>query len=143
MAHPIRFIKSLFNCVIPKISRLFDCHHIQLILQLLYVVCFQPLKHYYKEAVDNAVRVGDVEFKRVKFLAYVQSIRKQPFKKSTVFSSFRKTGLIPLNRQIVLDRLPPPATNTTSDSAQPPVTLPHRTIQEMRIFIPTTVRDLT
>lgn len=79
----------------------------------------------------------------MEFLAHIQSIRKQTFKMSTVLSSFCKTGLIPFNPQVVLDRLPPPATKTTSDLAQPPVNRPHCTTQEMRSLTPTTVRDLT
>ncbi len=140
MTNPVMFMKSLFDCVIPKTSCLFDCRHIQLIFYSL--CCFQPLKHYYAEAVDNAVQTGDMEFIRVEFLAHIQSIRKQTFKKSTVLSSFRKTGLIPFDPQVVLDRLPLPATNTTSDSAQPPVSPPHCTTQEMRIFTPITVCGL-
>ena len=101
------------------------------LLKPLDVVCFQPLKHYHTEAVDNAVRTGDMEFTRVEFSAHIQSIRKQIFKKSTALSSFGKTGLIPFDPQFVLDRLPPPATNTTSDSAQSSVTPPHRTTQEI------------
>lgn len=92
--------------------------------------------------MDHAVRTGDVEFTRVEFLAHIQSIRKQAFKKSTVLSSFCKTGLIPFNPQVVLDKLPPLTINTTSDSAQPSVTPPHRTTQEMRSLTPITIRDL-
>ncbi len=112
------------------------------LLQPLDIVCFQPLKNYHAEAVDNAVRTGDMEFTLVEFLAHIQSIRKQTFKKSTVLSSFRKTGLIPFDPQVVLDRFPPPATNTTSDSAKPPVPPPHYTNQEMRTFTPITVCNL-
>ena len=75
-------------------------------------------------------------------MAHIQSILKQAFKNSIVISSFRKTGLIPFNPQVVLDKLPPPTTNTISDSTQPPVTPPHRTTQEMRSLTPITVRDL-
>ena len=92
--------------------------------------------------MDNVVRTGDVEFRRVEFLAHIQSIRKQAFKKSTVLSSFRKTGLIPFNPQVVFDKLLLLTTNTTSDSAQPPVIPPHRTTQEMQSLTPITVRDL-
>ena len=35
------------------------------LLQPLDVVCFQPLKHYHAEAVDNVVQTGDVEFTRI------------------------------------------------------------------------------
>lgn len=90
MVHPITFIKSLFNCVIPKISRLFDCRHIQLILQVLYIVCFQPLKHYYTKAVDNAVKMGDVQFKRVKFGLMFSQFGSNPLKSRRYFHLFAK-----------------------------------------------------
>ncbi len=69
--------------------------HTTHLLQPLDVVCFQPLKHYYAEAVDNAVQTRDVEFTRVEFLAHIQSIRKQAFKKLTILSSFRKGASFP------------------------------------------------
>ena len=39
------------------------------LLQPLDVDCFQPLKHYYSEAIDSAVRTGDTEFSKTEFLA--------------------------------------------------------------------------
>ena len=37
--------------------------------QPLDVGVFQPMKHYHAEAVDNAIRLGDVDFNRLDFLA--------------------------------------------------------------------------
>ena len=42
--------------------------HITHLLQPLDVVCFQPLKHYHAQAVDNVVQTGDAEFTHVKIL---------------------------------------------------------------------------
>ena len=85
-----------------------------------------------------------MEFTRVEFLALIQSIRKQTFKKSRVLSSFRKTGLISFNPQVVLDRLPLLTTNTTSDFNTTSC-YPHLIVQLRRcdLLTPTTVRDLT
>lgn len=69
------------------------------------MVCFQPLKHYHVEAIDAAVRSGDAEFSKVEFLARITTIRKQAFKKNTILSSFRKTGLIPYNPSVGLNKL--------------------------------------
>jgi DDE superfamily endonuclease len=74
-------------------------------LQPLDVVCFQPLKHYHAEAVDAAVRTGDMKFSKIEFLAALTNIRKQAFKKSTILSAFRKTGIIPFDPQQVIGPL--------------------------------------
>ena len=79
--------------------------HTTHLLQPLDVVCFQPLKHYHAEAIDAAVRSRDAEFSKVEFLARITTIRKQAFKKNTILSSFRKTGLIPYNPSVVLNKL--------------------------------------
>ena len=75
------------------------------LLQPLDVVCFQPLKHYHAEAIDAAVRSRDAEFSKVEFLARITTIRKQAFKKNTILSSFRKTGLIPDDPSVVFNKL--------------------------------------
>ena len=92
--------------------------------------------------MDNAVQTGDIKFTRIEFLAYIQSIWKQAFKKLIVLSSFCKTGLTSLNPQKVFNKLPPPPTNTISDSTQLPVTLFYCTTQEMRSHILITIYDL-
>jgi DDE superfamily endonuclease len=43
--------------------------HTTHLLQPLDVCCFQPLKHYHAEAIDDAVRSGDTTFTRIEFLA--------------------------------------------------------------------------
>jgi len=73
--------------------------------QSLDVVVFQPSKHYHAEAVDNATRTGCSDFNKFEFLAAITLIRQQAFKPSTIISAFRKTGLIPYNPEIVLERL--------------------------------------
>ena len=76
--------------------------HLTHLLQPLDVVIFQPYKHYHAEAIDQAVRLSDAEFNKAEFLAAFQSFRAKAFKKSTLQSSFRKTGLIPYNPEVVL-----------------------------------------
>jgi hypothetical protein len=66
-------------------------HH----LQPLDVVVFQPYKHYYAEAIDEATRLGCSNFNETEFLTSISSIRAKTFKKSTILSAFEKTGLIP------------------------------------------------
>jgi hypothetical protein len=75
------------------------------LLQPLDVVVFQPLKHYHTEAVEGATRTGCSDFNKLEFLSAIASIRRQAFKRTTILSSFRRTGLIPYNPEIVLARL--------------------------------------
>ena len=69
------------------------------------MVCFQPLKHYHSEIIDQAVRSGDTQFTRAEFLAAFDRIRMQAFKPDTIKSAFRKTGLFPFNPNEVMHTL--------------------------------------
>ena len=64
--------------------------------------CFQPYKHYYTEVIDNAIRVGAGDYGKLEFLGSLQIIWSQTFKKSTIRSAFKNTGLISYNPEIVL-----------------------------------------
>jgi hypothetical protein len=94
------------NSIIPMV---FPPHATHL-MQPLDVVIFQPYKHYHSEALDKAVRLGFDEFTVQDFLQELDTIRRQTFKRSTILSSFRETGLVPFNPNVVLDKLAgPPA----------------------------------
>lgn len=69
-------------------------------MQPLDVVCFQPLKHYHRQAVAAATRTGCDHFGKADFLHALHDIRKQAFKSKTIKSAFRKTGLVPFNPQV-------------------------------------------
>ena len=84
------------------------------------MVCFQPYKHFHAEAVDAATRTGCSDFNKLEFFAALSSIRKQTFKRTTILSAFRQTGLIPFNPNIVLSKLP--ATTPSPPSTPPPAT---------------------
>ena len=73
--------------------------------QPLDVGCFQPFKHYHAEAIDDAIRSGSGDFGRLEFLAKFQFMRTQTFKKSTIKSAFKNTGLIPYNPEIILQKI--------------------------------------
>lgn len=72
------------------------------LLQPLDVVVFQPLKHYHAKALDLLVRDGVVNITKIEFLSCIEEVRRQAFKKSTILSSFQKTGIWPFNPQPVL-----------------------------------------
>lgn len=91
--------------------------HATHLLQPLDVVIFQPYKHYHKETVDQATRTGCGDFNKTEFIASLEDIRLKTFKPKTIRSSFRKTGLVPYNPKIVLEKLreynPLPSTPAT------------------------------
>ncbi|KAF2189448.1 hypothetical protein K469DRAFT_700638 [Zopfia rhizophila CBS 207.26] len=80
--------------------------------------------------VEVEVRHGTDDFNKVEFLYYIHWIRKQAFKPATIKSAFKKTGIWPLNGDIVIDRLltvdvrratPPPPSTTIPVSPPTPV----------------------
>jgi len=93
------------------------CTHL---LQPLDVVVFQPYKHYHAEAIDSATRTGCSEFDKIEFLNAINSIRSATFKPSTIISGFQKTGLIPLNPEMVLAKLSPAEQEATEGPHTPP-----------------------
>lgn len=79
--------------------------HTTHLLQPLDVSVFQPLKHYQAKALDAIVRDGVTEITKLEFLGYIQQIRRQAFKKTTILSGFRRAGIWPYNPDIVLTEL--------------------------------------
>ena len=86
------------------------------LLQPLDIGVFQPLKHYYKSAVEQATRTGCINFNKVKFLNAIHSIRVQTFKRSTIIHSFKNSGLIPFNPLIVLQKIKLPNRPSTPET---------------------------
>lgn len=74
-------------------------------LQPLDVGCFQPNKHYHRQAVNQATRMGNRDYSRTDFFADLEEIRRQTFKELTIKSAFKKTGIWPFNPDIVLQKL--------------------------------------
>ena len=106
------------------------------LLQPLDVVVFQPLKHYHAEALDLIVRDGCANITKIEFLSVIQEVRRKTFKKETILSAFKKSGLVPYNPLVVLRRiqerqeravtLPPPPPSAQELQSSPfntPVTL--------------------
>ena len=85
--------------------------------QPLDVGCFQPYKHYHSEAIDATMRTGIPKFSKLDFLASLITMRAKAFKKSTILSAFRKTGLIPYISEIVLQKVSP--ANSQTPPSQP------------------------
>lgn len=91
------YSKNIFPFCLPP--------HITYFFPPLDIVYFQPLKHYYAEAMDTTVQLRNAKFLKIKFLVCIITIQKQIFKKNTIFLSFYKTSLISLNFFIVLNKL--------------------------------------
>ncbi len=53
------------------------------------------------------MRTGIPKFGKLEFLASLTTMHAKTFKKSTILSAFRKTGLIPYNPEIVLQKVRP------------------------------------
>ena len=100
--HTLEFIKY---CDDHDINPFAMPPHLTHILQPLDVAVFQPLKHYHGKALDLMVRDGVTNITKLEFLSLFQQIRKQAFKRSTIHSAFKKTGIYPLNPQLVIEVL--------------------------------------
>ena len=79
--------------------------HTTHLLQPLDVGVFQPLKHWHSEAVNDAVQNGDETFSKVEFLHALNTFRSKAFKPSTIRSAWEKTGLIPYDPGLVVDKI--------------------------------------
>ena len=75
------------------------------LLQPLDITVFQPFKHYHSQAIEHAVRNGDVKFSNVTFLAAFQTIHDKTFKQSTILSAFKNAGLVSFNPFIVFEKM--------------------------------------
>jgi DDE superfamily endonuclease len=62
--------------------------HTSHILQPLNVVVFQPFKHFYIKAVNDATHTDCGDFNKLEFLAAIDGIRQHTFKKHSILSSF-------------------------------------------------------
>ena len=89
-------------------------HHIELfrllphsthLTQPLDIGYCQPFQHPHAEVIDNAMRSSKGDFGKLEFLAKFQTMYNQTFKKSTIKSAFKNTGLIPYNPEVVFQKV--------------------------------------
>jgi hypothetical protein len=74
-------------------------------MQSLDIAYFQPVKHYHRKAINEAVRLGATKFPLVEFFSAFGYIRAQAFKRETIISAFEQTGIYPLNTEKVIGPL--------------------------------------
>lgn len=65
-------------------------------------MCLQSLKYYYSKVIIDVVKDRDYEFSKLEFLARIITIYLQIFKKNIIRKSFKQTGLILFNLEIVI-----------------------------------------
>ena len=93
--------------------------HTTHLVQPLDLACFQPYNHFHAEAVGVARRTGCLDFNKLEFFAALSAVREQTFKRTTILSAFRQTGLISLS-ELPAATPSPQDTPTLTDCAPEP-----------------------
>ena len=94
--------------------------HTTQLCQPLDVVCFQPYKYWYGQAVLGAYATGCTEFDKMEFLNAIHGVRMNAFKHSTIIASFKETGIVPFNPSIVINKCPLPLPPPPARPSTPP-----------------------
>lgn len=105
--------------------------HTTHLTQPLDVGLFSPLQHYYSKAVDSFMRAGGLALGREDFEILLDQARDAAYTAENIKSAWRKAGLIPFNRRVLLDMLKRP-----EPAIQSPIsidTLPKTTGQLRRL----------
>ena len=90
------------NCIRPFLLPLHNTY----LLQPLNVGVFQSLKYNFKKVVQKEVFNGAQDITKVDFFLFFQRFHNQTFKNPQIYqSAFRKTGLIPLNPELVIRKM--------------------------------------
>ena len=79
--------------------------HLTHVMQPLDVGVFQPYKHFHDKYVQKAISNLEVSYDMQAFLRDLTSIREETFKKSTIRSAFKKSGIWPISEQKCLEQL--------------------------------------
>ena len=79
--------------------------HLSHILQPLNVVCFSPLKRKYSQRVQDLARRRVFHINKEGFLPAFKDVFFNVFTEDNCQKAFKASGLVPINAQVVLDRL--------------------------------------
>jgi hypothetical protein len=79
--------------------------HSSHLLQPLDVGCFAVLKRSYSALVDQQTRCGINHIDKIDFLTAYPHARTVAFKMNTILTSFKATGIVPLDAEPVLSKL--------------------------------------
>ena len=106
-------------------------------MQPLDVGAFQPYKHWHDVAIKEALASLDVEYGLRSFLHDLHWTRQQTFKKSTIRSAFRKSGMWPPSAKECLSQLkifsPPKPTALEEEDPPSLPTLPRTPQKAMEV----------
>ncbi|RKF95964.1 hypothetical protein GcM1_068003, partial [Golovinomyces cichoracearum] len=75
------------------------------VCQPLGVTVFSPYKHLHGRSVEDSVRSGKDTFTKASFFQSLHQIRTLTFTRATILSGFKRSGIWPLDRNIVLKAL--------------------------------------
>ena len=79
--------------------------HLTHVLQPLDVGVFQPYKHQHKKAVQHAMRNLDLDYNIASFMHDLSEIRAATFKKETIHSAFKKSGIWPISCTVAIKKM--------------------------------------
>ncbi|KAF8228900.1 hypothetical protein L208DRAFT_1289141, partial [Tricholoma matsutake] len=84
------------------------------IYQGLDVVIFSILKRWWTEARDKYERQQGHKVDKTNFLSIYAKAHLQALSKENIIAAFRKTGIVPLNRNVITDEMLVPSTTSSS-----------------------------
>ncbi|KAH7471202.1 hypothetical protein FOMA001_g13664 [Fusarium oxysporum f. sp. matthiolae] len=79
---------------------------------------FSSYKHWHQEVLQRGITDGATDFNKADFLFHLQEIRRKATKRSTIISSWKKTGIYPFNSSAVLDRMVDPLSSLSLEAAE-------------------------
>jgi hypothetical protein len=79
--------------------------HTTHLTQPLDVGVFQSFKHNFKQCIREEVFLGATEISKTDFFSFFQKFSDKTFTPKLCKAAFRKTGLIPFNPKLVLDKM--------------------------------------
>ena len=107
-------------CMEKKIIPLYMPPHSSHILQPLDVSCFSPLKHFYKQKVEDLAQKRINSIKKDDFLYIYPAAHEKALSSFNIKSGFAATGLVPLSPERVLlkfSKTKTPTPPSTADSS--------------------------
>ncbi|KAF6518154.1 hypothetical protein HZS61_002232 [Fusarium oxysporum f. sp. conglutinans] len=92
--------------------------HLTHILQPLDVGLFSTYKHWHQEALLREIADGATDFNKADFMFHLQEIRRKATKKSTIISSWAKSGIYPLDPSVVINKMVNPLSSLSLEVAE-------------------------
>ena len=95
--------------------------HLTHCMQPLDVGVFQSYKHWHNKAIQCALETLDFEYTISSFLRDLSEIRHKTFKKTTIQNAFMTSGMWPINRQKVAEKMAKYMKESTSNEPTLPI----------------------